>query len=116
MFSLTAAALVLAGESLAQTEYGAEAANKAFCPGGSSGKGQDFNYLALRDHIGPSGVPLGGIGAGCFDLAPDGQFTRIGINNTFDILKGRSHEGFLLCLVGEAQERSSSGREKACSR
>lgn len=45
------------------------------------GDGGQFNYLALRDHVGPSGVPLGGIGIGCVDLAPDGHFTRIGLNN-----------------------------------
>lgn len=39
------------------------------------------NFLALYDQEGPSGVPLGGIGVGAVDLAPDGRFTRMAINN-----------------------------------
>lgn len=36
------------------------------------------NYFALYDQKGPS--PLGGIGVGAVDLAPDGRFTRMAIN------------------------------------
>jgi non-lysosomal glucosylceramidase len=43
------------------------------------------NYLNLSDHFGPSGVPIGGIGVGCFDMAPDGSFTRIRLNNIHSI-------------------------------
>ena len=39
------------------------------------------NLLALYDQEGPSGVPVGGIGVGAVDLAPDGRFTRMAINN-----------------------------------
>jgi non-lysosomal glucosylceramidase len=93
-----AAAMIVTGPCLAQIDYGADAASNTFGPGGGGGRGHDYNYLALRDHIGPSGVPLGGIGAGCFDLAPDGQFTRMGVNNTFDILRGETTKGFFLAL------------------
>lgn len=37
--------------------------------------------LALADAPGLSGVPLGGIGVGFFDLAPDGGVARVAINN-----------------------------------
>jgi non-lysosomal glucosylceramidase len=39
------------------------------------------DFLALYDQKGPSGVPLGGIGVGAVDFAPDGSFTRMAINN-----------------------------------
>lgn len=39
------------------------------------------DYLALHDLGGPSGVPLGGIGVGAVDFAPDGHFTRMALNN-----------------------------------
>ncbi|MDO8586359.1 MAG: GH116 family glycosyl-hydrolase [Armatimonadota bacterium] len=62
--------------------YGADKANTTFLKDTkASGGKDDFDYLALRDHIGPSGVPLGGIGVGCFDLSPDGRFTRFGLAN-----------------------------------
>ncbi len=40
-----------------------------------------YDYLALKNHIGPSGVPLGGIGAGCFSISPTGHFTRMMVGN-----------------------------------
>jgi non-lysosomal glucosylceramidase len=62
--------------------YGAEGANTKFLRDKEAKGGPDeFSYLNLRDHIGPSGVPLGGIGVGFFDLAPDGRFTRFGLSN-----------------------------------
>ena len=62
---------------------GADDANSRFY-GGSAAADGAYNYLALRDHPGPTGVPLGGIGAGCVQFAPDGHFTRTsGINNWF---------------------------------
>jgi non-lysosomal glucosylceramidase len=62
---------------------GAAEANSRFFIS-ETGSGDGYNYLALRDHHGPSGVPLGGIGAGCVQFAPDGHFTRTsGINNWF---------------------------------
>ena len=42
---------------------------------------EDFDYLALKDHQGPSGVPLGGIGTGYFGFAPDGSFSRMNLNS-----------------------------------
>lgn len=41
----------------------------------------DFDYLKLENHPGNSGVPLGGIGVGNVEFAPDGRFARIGLNN-----------------------------------
>jgi len=63
-------------------DYGADQVNSlAPTAGAKLGGGGDYDCLALRDHIGPSGVPVGGIGVGCFDYAPDGAFTRLCINN-----------------------------------
>ena len=65
-----------------EIDYGADKVNElAPTPGTKMGGGDTFNYLALTNHEGPSGVPLGGIGVGCFDYAPNGGFTRICINN-----------------------------------
>jgi hypothetical protein len=57
-------------------DYGDDTANTAVL---SSKQGTDsfFNYLELHDHIGPSGVPLGGMGVGCFDLAASHQYAAI---------------------------------------
>ncbi|WP_158883765.1 GH116 family glycosyl-hydrolase [Rhodanobacter sp. L36] len=62
-------------------DYGAQQANDRFKPANNAGVVVEPNYLALHDAVGPSGVPLGGIGVGAVDLAPDGHFTRIAINN-----------------------------------
>ena len=63
-------------------DYGAGKVNSlAPTPGTKLGGGDDYDCLALRNHHGPSGVPLGGIGVGYFNYAPDGRFTRICINN-----------------------------------
>lgn len=65
-----------------EIDYGAAGVNSmAPTPGTKMGGADNFDYLALTNHCGPSGVPLGGIGVGCFDYAPGGQFTRICINN-----------------------------------
>ena len=42
------------------------------------------NPLSLKNQKGPSGVPLGGIGTGYFSIAPDGQFSRMNLNNTHE--------------------------------
>ncbi len=69
-------------QSDAQIDYGADKVNGMGKTAGTKIGGADvYPYLALVDHPGPSGVPVGGIGVGCFDYAPDGRFTRIGINN-----------------------------------
>ncbi len=67
----------------AQTDnYGADDANKRFLPSlGMLGGRTDFDYLNLKNHPGNSGVPLGGIGVGNVQFAPDGRFVRIGMNN-----------------------------------
>ena len=79
IFCLAVASSVMTAQDWA----GAEEANSRF---GSVSLGQagSYNYMALYDHCGPSGVPLGGIGAGCVQLTPTGNFTRTtGINNWF---------------------------------
>lgn len=63
-------------------DYGAGKVNAMGTTQGTKlGGRDDFNCLALADHPGPSGVPVGGIGVGCFDYAPTGAFTRVAINN-----------------------------------
>jgi len=79
----------LAALASAQDGYGAGQANSRTASQFGGGARGDYNYLALRDHPGPSGVPLGGIGVGCVDLAPDGRFSRIGLNNWFTDGLGR---------------------------
>lgn len=62
--------------------YGADKANKRNVPAGNYLGGRtDYDYLDLKDHPSASGVPLGGIGTGNVQFAPDGRFVRIGMNN-----------------------------------
>lgn len=72
------------GSSSAQEapDYGANQANERFVASrGLLGGPTDYDYLALRNHPADSGVPLGGIGVGNVQFAPDGRFVRIGMNN-----------------------------------
>lgn len=65
-----------------QDNYGAGKANKRNIPAEPVGGGRsDFDYLRLADHPSASGVPLGGIGVGNVEFAPNGHFVRIGLNN-----------------------------------
>ena len=50
-------------------------------PATDSPEDANINWLNMQDYFGPSGVPLGGIGAGYIQLNPAGVFTRNGINN-----------------------------------
>ena len=71
-----------AGLHAQETDYGAGAANVRFIPSqGLLGGRTDFDCLRLKNHPAASGVPLGGIGAGNVQFAPDGRFVRIGMNN-----------------------------------
>ena len=88
---------------MSNSDYGALAANTRFLSSGGGG-GEDFIYLALRDHPGPSGVPLGGIGVGCIGLAPDGRFTRVAINNTFRPLPDEHTRGCFFAVWQGAEE------------
>lgn len=64
------------------TDYGANQANTRFVASrGLLGGRTDYDWLALKNHPAASGVPLGGIGAGNIQFAPDGRFVRIGMNN-----------------------------------
>ena len=71
-----------AGLHAQETDYGAGAANVRFIPSqGLLGGRTDFDCFRLKNHPAASGVPLGGIGAGNVQFAPDGRFVRIGMNN-----------------------------------
>jgi len=62
--------------------YGADQANKRFvASNGMLGGRTDFDHLKLKNHPARSGVPMGGIGCGNIQFAPDGRFVRIGLNN-----------------------------------
>lgn len=41
----------------------------------------EYNYFALENYSGHTGVPLGGAGVGYFEFAPDGTFKRVCVNN-----------------------------------
>jgi uncharacterized protein (DUF608 family) len=75
------ASVLFACQAQEKDNYGAQQANSRFSGSQGATDSQEPNYLALHDAPGPSGVPLGGIGVGAVDLAPDGHFTRIAINN-----------------------------------
>lgn len=86
LFATVLAVLFSASAEVADAQkkidYGADKVNQLGTTAGTIlGGRDDYDYLALKDHIGPSGVPLGGIGVGYFDYAPDGRFTRLQINN-----------------------------------
>src|SRR5271157_3821932 len=71
-----------AGEEI---DHGAGKVNSMAKTSGAKIGGEDqYDYLALQNHIGPSGVPLGGIGVGYFCNCPDGRFTRLAINGWHD--------------------------------
>ena len=56
------------------------------------------DIMNLIDLPAESGVPLGGIGTGCFSFAPNGYFVKINLNNTErDFLPGKK-EGFFLAI------------------
>jgi len=81
-FACAAIFTTLTGAKADNIDYGAGKVNSLAPTAGTKIGGTDnYNYLALADHQGPSGVPVGGIGVGCFDYNPEGAFTRICINN-----------------------------------
>jgi non-lysosomal glucosylceramidase len=83
LLKLVCGALVCVGLGAnAETDYGTNIVNNMGRTTGTEIGGPDqYNFLALENHHGPSGVPVGGVGVGCFNYAPNGRFTRIGINN-----------------------------------
>ena len=82
LMPVVATALACASGFAQDADYGKDEANKRFIPSrGLLGGREDFNCLALENHPAASGVPLGGIGAGNVQFAPDGRFVRIGLNN-----------------------------------
>ena len=94
----------------AQTDnYGADKANKRVIADGQKFGGRtNYNYLALEDHPSRSGVPLGGIGVGNVQLAPNGRFVRIGLNN-IHLPMARSKAAFFTCWT-RTPERTSVRR------
>ncbi len=98
----------LALTMFAQTDnYGAGDANIRFQPSlGTLGGRTDFDYLNLKNHPGNSGVPLGGIGAGNVQFAPDGRFARIAINNIHLPIK-RSTASFFSVWYNNGKEKKA---------
>src|ERR1700761_9437885 len=90
--------LGLASNAGAQIDnYGADRANKSNLPTLElTGGRNDFDYLALKDHPARSGVPLGGIGVGNVEFAPNGRFVRIGLNNIHVPIPGSTASFFAL--------------------
>ena len=85
---ITIISLLSISQALSQADYGANKANTTFYFDNKNlGGKDDFNYLALKDHKGPSGVALGGMGVGYFEFAPDGTFSRVALNNTHRVVK-----------------------------
>ena len=54
--------------------------------------------MSITDLGASSGVPLGGIGTGCFDFAADGRLKNIKLNNTENNYFPGNLEGFLFAL------------------
>jgi non-lysosomal glucosylceramidase len=81
LFAIVLLVPTVAAHAQEDKDYGAQQANSRFVSKAGSDGDVFPNYLALHDANGPSGVPLGGIGVGAVDLAPDGHFTRFAINN-----------------------------------
>lgn len=70
--------------SAQETEYGASEANRRFYNKEEDAtrlRKEDYDFLGADDIPATSGVPMGGIGVGNIQLAPDGRFVRIGLNN-----------------------------------
>lgn len=59
---------------------------------------QYYDYLNLENYKGPSGVPFGGIGVGYFQIAPEGKFQRICLNNFHRSISTSDGQGFFLAL------------------
>lgn len=80
--------LVWSPPLFAQKEYGANEANSRFVHSTPpvTTESKTYDYLALKDHPGPSGVSLGGIGVGNVNIAPDGRFTRVALSNIERVL------------------------------
>ena len=58
-----------------------------------------------------SGVPLGGIGVGFLDYAPDGQIKRVAINNAHeDGVLTDTHDGTFLALTTLSEKGTSTAR------
>lgn len=80
-----------------EVDYGADRANKRFeASQGLLGGRSDFDYLNLENHPAASGVPLGGIGVGNVQFAPDGRFVRIGMNNIHQPIRQSTGSFFTL--------------------
>lgn len=95
------------GQNENENDYGVNEANTKFCfQNGILGGDTDYDYFSLKDHEDVSGVPLGGIGVGNINLAPSGQFTRIGINNIHTPIK-RSESSFFSLWMRKGNEKKA---------
>jgi len=94
---LFTAFLLAAGARAQNDNYGADKANKrTVADTRTLGGRTDYDCLNLKDHPSRSGVPLGGIGVGNVEFAPNGRFVRIGMNNIHDPIAG-SRAAFFTC-------------------
>lgn len=64
----------------------------------SSAQTEDTFSLTMSNLGADTGVPLGGIGTGCFDFAADGRIKNIKINNTENNYFPGEKKGFLFAL------------------
>lgn len=95
------------GQNENENDYGVNEANTKFSfQNGILGGDTDYDYFSLKDHEDVSGVPLGGIGVGNINLAPSGQFTRIGINNIHTPIK-RSESSFFSLWMRKGNEKKA---------
>lgn len=102
MLFLFAACFLTTGLTAQNDNYGADKANKRISADGSVLGGRtDYDYLMLKDHPSRSGVPLGGIGVGNVQFAPNGRFVRIGMNN-IHVPIARSKAAFFACWTKTA--------------
>ena len=107
-FLMILLAAFIAANSFSQTDsYGADQANKRFVASkGMLGGRTDFDHLKLKNHPARSGVPMGGIGCGNIQFAPDGRFVRIGLNNIHQPILESKAAFFSLWYKTKSTQRS----------
>lgn len=75
-----------------------------------------INYLKMKDHKGPSGVPLGGIGTGYFSIDPSGYVNRLNVNNIHKDFFPKGQKGFFAAVWqgGEQPKAARVQRDTEC--
>lgn len=74
------------------------------------------DYLCMKDHRGPSGVPLGGIGTGYFSIDPAGFINRINVNNIHKDFFPKGQKGFFAAVWqgGDTPKAARVQRDTEC--